>query len=234
MRASFLVPFRDDGDRWEAWGFIRERLDRLMPWAELCVGTSDAEVFNKCVAFNQAAAEATSDVFILWDADTWLDAEWIVRGLDLLGTYQWVVPWGVKRKINADATRWVLEQGSDWPGLPSPEIIARPETVNRHFSAPPVIVTRGAFERVNGFDERFAGYGDEDAAFGIALKALCGDSRRLNGTAIHLFHPRERIAGSIVWSHQEKAKVNMDLLRRYQRSARSGMAELVQEPGHRS
>ncbi len=52
-------------------------------------------------------------------------------------------------------------------------------------------VTRDLFDRVGGFDERFASWGAEDRAFAYAAEAIAGGpEERLWGESWHLWHPR--------------------------------------------
>jgi hypothetical protein len=49
-------------------------------------------------------------------------------------------------------------------------------------------VPRGLFESVDGFDERFAGWGYEDRAFFYACRTFGGLTLRVPGPAYHLWH----------------------------------------------
>jgi GT2 family glycosyltransferase len=50
---------------------------------------------------------------------------------------------------------------------------------------------REVFEAVNGFDERFQGWGLEDPAFAAAVRTLAGPIRRVAYPIYHLYHPKE-------------------------------------------
>src|SRR6185436_14862161 len=117
---SILVAFRDvDGSRTRLWDLVRERFERLLPEAQILVGTDDGEdPFHKTLALNRAAAEATGIVLGIWDCDTWVDEDQIRRASEYIVAHpdRWVRPWATKVKHNATATEWILAQGPDWDG----------------------------------------------------------------------------------------------------------------------
>jgi hypothetical protein len=60
-----------------------------------------------------------------------------------------------------------------------------------------VLVTRpDAWWKAGGMDERFLGWGFEDAAYRTAADALLGPTVRHEGTIAHLWHPPESNLGS--------------------------------------
>lgn len=50
-------------------------------------------------------------------------------------------------------------------------------------------ITATAFRQVNGFDERFRGYGCEEHAFMAAVRTLIGEPATAPGSVYHLHHP---------------------------------------------
>jgi glycosyltransferase involved in cell wall biosynthesis len=70
-------------------------------------------------------------------------------------------------------------------GLASP----RKQVLGGHFS-----IYRRDFEKVNGFDERFVGWGGEDIDLGIRLAAsgVYGKSVIRSARTLHMWHPREK------------------------------------------
>jgi len=232
MRLSVIVAFRDtDGTRTRLWSFIRQRLEAQLPEAEIVVGTDDGiDPFHKTLALNRAAALATGDVFLLTDTDTWVPTAGITEAL--AGTWeQWWRPWRVKVKLGEADTAAVLNSGTAWDGLVTPEQVRRRENRNAYWSAPPLMFTREMWERVRGMDERFRGWGQEDDAFAASLVAFYGKSRITDGTCVHLWHHRIGRSGRDLWLGQATNRANMALGLRY-RSAMSdpaGMQALIAE-----
>jgi hypothetical protein len=52
-----------------------------------------------------------------------------------------------------------------------------------------VVVTRDLWDRCNGFDERFVGWGFEDTAFRITAEAFGGPILKVGAEVYHLWHP---------------------------------------------
>lgn len=234
MKLSVLVAFRDvDGSRTRLWEFIRAKLERELPEAEIVVGTDDGEEpFHKTLALNRAAAQATGDILAIWDADTWALPEKVRAAAAFVTEHpeQWCRPWNSKLKLNEDATAHVLSLGETWDGTIDHKPFGKPENRNSFWPAPPLLLSRQAFETVGGMDERFRGWGGEDVAFGLALMRLVGRPRVIGSTCIHLHHPRVGRSGADLWIGQGTGSENGDLLKRYQRANRAElMHRLVSE-----
>ena len=239
-KVSVLVAFRDvDGSRTRLWDFVRERFERELPELELVVATDDGtDPFHKTVALNRAADRATGDVFMITDADTWLDPELIRSGANFVAEnpHRWSKPWTFKLKVNAQETEHILKLGEKWNGSVDARF-GRPENRNSFSHAPPLIVSRQQFETVGGFDERFRGWGQEDVAFSMSLIRFYGAPKKFAGTTIHLFHPRIGRSGDDLWEGQASNKQNMLLVGEYRRARTAEqMKALIEqrgEHGHR-
>lgn len=231
---SLLVPFRDaDGTRTRAWDFIRARLERLLPEAEIVVATDDGiEPFHKTLALNRAAAQATGSVFAIWDVDTWLDESQMRLASQTVTAdpSSWVRPWAVKLKLNEAATDHVLSLGENWDGTIDHRQFGRPENRNTFWAGPPLVVHRSTWDAVGGMDERFRGWGGEDLAFATALVAMIGKPRpSRRAETLHLWHPRIGQSGRDLWVGQASAETNHELMTAYRRAGRSAerMRELL-------
>ena len=221
---SLLVPFRDaDGSRTRLWDFIRERLERLYPEAEIVVASDDGEdPFHKTMALNRAAAAATGDIFILWDSDTWVDVDVLKQAVAAVqeNPERWASPYRMKIKLNEPTTEAILEAGAFWDGD-----VDLKTTGNHHRTsfkdAPPLVVSRSAWDAVKGQDERFHGWGNEDQAFAHCLNVMVGQCLpRFPGNAWHLNHHREGVSGNDTWIGQtlEQRKYSIWLMSRYRKA----------------
>jgi len=232
---SFLVAFRDaDGARTRLWDFIRERTEIEFPDAEIIVGTDDGDdPFHKTLALNRAAREATSDIFVIWDADTWLSPDAIRAAAKQVNEapHRWVKPWQRKIKLNAAATEHVLSLGLEWDGTLNHRPFGSPEHSNTFWAGPPIVLHRSAWETVGGHDERFRGWGSEDESFAFALQRLVGQPiSGQRATAYHLHHPRIGRSGRDAWPGQDLAQRNQELANRYRRArSPAAMRALVDE-----
>lgn len=216
MNVSVLIPWRtDNGHRAAVFQYIRGRWAELP--VELVVGADDGDPdapFNVSRAFNDAAAHATGDVFVLFGADQLPDVD-----------------------VIAAAAGWALEHDSWAPLFASTGAYREMDTGLILNGADParydfaqwapfctsiLAVTRGAWERVNGMDERFFGWGCEDTALRMALEVLEGPSGFEPTEALRcLWHPA---------ASRDRYEANAAMIGAYQVAAAGGadaMRELV-------
>jgi hypothetical protein len=113
--------------------------------------------------------------------------------------------------------------------VPSPSPGPRTQSTGSISERVPIRTPREDFERVNGFDLRFRGWGGEDEDIAARLRRLglrCGWPGP-RATTLHLWH---RV--------QEPVSANRELLRAVLREhhvqAIAGLRELVEEPGDSS
>jgi hypothetical protein len=178
------------------WRWLQRRYATLLPDAEIVVGDSGPGPFNRAVARNRAVENSTRPLILLADADVCFDVDQIESGVNQIGR---------PREGITDAAEWVLcftryvqllpETTAQLISRQTPaEEVAIPERVGWTTNTGVeglVLVTREAFDRVRGFDERMSAWGLEGWAFARALETLCHGGVRTEGTAIHLHHPRD-------------------------------------------
>lgn len=206
MKVSVLVPYKPDGGiRDSVWDQIKQWYQTFLPQLELCVGSDDSEPFCRARARNNAARQATGDVFFFVDADVVYDIGLIDRILELLPAHPWIIPFYNGYKLTYQGTKRVIDQGLGATIEAKPGEIEENDT---HAGCFFNVVTREWFERIGGMDERFRGWGGEDGALVYTLDTLCGGHYRMNENIYHLWHPRDvRLNGYY--------QANMDLLIRY-------------------
>jgi GT2 family glycosyltransferase len=92
-----------------------------------------------------------------------------------------------------------------------------------------VAVWRRDFERVNGYDEAFEGWGCEDDDFGIRLRRVGVRVRSILGRTftVHLWHPPDTTAPQL-W----REGLNVQYLKQNDRPARCRNGLNKAEPGH--
>lgn len=188
---SVLVPFSAAGpERDTAWRWNRQRLERFLPKAEICIGAPDVVgspgIFSRSLALNRAAEIATGEVLLVCDADTTYSTErefHVAIGYALAG--RWTLPERYVRIGSRVSWAW---QGQP-PGSSPPYWEDDVEEEIPFANSGVVAMPREAFDRVHGFDTRFKGWGGEDDAIRGALEALWGKPTR-SGVALHLWHPR--------------------------------------------
>jgi hypothetical protein len=204
VNLSFIVPFRDaDGTRTQTKDWILARWRHFYPDAEFCIAPDDGvDPFNKSMAVNNAAKQATGDVFVILDADTWIDQQWMDKAFHYLGrkAYRWVIPARRSFRLTKPASDEILALP---PSAELPRLVNRRSIVEQSGSVVGFchVVPRAGFEMVGGMDERFRGWGGEDSCFVRALDVVYGPHIQLPGVVTSLWHSRPRTKGR-VWVGQ--------------------------------
>lgn len=201
---SILVPFRDDGEhRSRTWHWLERFWRYHLPEAEVIVGHDDSHVFNKSRAINDAASRARGRVFVVADADAWIEPATIrlaaAKILDALrhGRKLWFVPYTNLYRLNKHITLELLaSHPNDDPRIPSPppaswlDNSAPSPYVGHQYGAMMQIMPREAFYAIHGWDERFAGWGGDDVSALHALDTLYAPHELIPGDILHLWHER--------------------------------------------
>jgi len=229
VKLSVLIPFRDaDGTRTRAKDWILARWQHYYPDAEFIVEPDDGiDPFNKSMAVNNAAAKATGDVYAILDADSWIEPEWVQRGLEVIqsGKGNWTRP-SRHMRLQHGISEQMLAQP---PTAPFPSLSS-----SRHAESYGSVVGFLWLVRASswwdmawhdngvarGMDERIRGWGGEDSAFTMAAKAIIGGPRHLGGTVVSLWHARPRQNGHRIWMNQDRTteQDKNELVLRYQRA----------------
>lgn len=194
MKISVLIPYRGGTDHWRsifartqsAWRVaIADQLDLDI---EVVVGKQTwGGPMHVARCINDAAARATGDVFVLWGADHWPDIDcmrWLTNIMSSDSTCMWQPLFEHTGIIKRDQTYRLLNG-----------TMFRSSRVRYQTCVPTCVgifaIRREAFYAVGGEDERFVGWGMEDAALRHVLSAFYGKSKhRRRGAVLNaLWHP---------------------------------------------
>jgi hypothetical protein len=215
MRTVLLVPWRtDDGPRAAAWAVCRRRWRAQFPDWPIYEGASPSGPFQRAAAINDAAAQAGEwDVAVIIDADVMLPEANVREAVDrawISGKVTWahrrwreLTKEATERLTGGKADRYapgILGGGiedadftaEDTGGKPLLDLSVSKTTAFSWSCC--IAIRRDAWDTIGGFDERFVGWGHEDAAFMSAAGALVGWNR-LEGDVLNLWHPRVPGAG---------------------------------------
>lgn len=240
MRVSVLVPHRPEPgttgkQRRANWRWIQQRWQAHFPEAEIVVATDKRSgPFSKAQAVNNAHREATGDMFVIADSDSWCDMPQVVAGLHYAAKLEvLVMPWTSAHRL---AEQDSIELRASDPSAPhpvTPAIVGRADDYRPSPSTAAMVlcITRESFERIGGFDPRFIGWGAEDVAFGLACDTLLGRKHIMPGVAYALHHDRPRDDnGRRIW-HADPGTHNVELADRYwsARGNREAMLALCAE-----
>ncbi|WP_227937344.1 glycosyltransferase family 2 protein [Alkalihalobacillus deserti] len=223
---SIIIPFQTDhGPRAEAFEWVKKYYSNVFPEAELCLGIIDESHMNKAKAVNQAVKQATRDLLVIADADVVYDPKIIVESIKLLKKAPWVVPFTELYDVPQQETRKILTKKAKWPIAIKPKNCHKINWLYEGFAGKLIVIPRKHFEAVNGFDERFIGWGGEDDAFSHAVNTICGEFVNLKAKLFHLWHP------PAYWTTNPNADENGQLLNRYIAASgnKTEMHQLIQE-----
>jgi hypothetical protein len=183
VNVSVLVPRRDDGGRRdELWAWTRKRLETLHPEFEIIEGHHDDGPFNRSAAINQAVEQATGDVFVIADSDSFVGQAQLNQAVEVAAvgnqiTFafdQWCY---LSRAMSDQIMRGFV---GDWtPGV---------EFTMTNTCSSMVVTPRSLWEQMGGADEGFVGWGGEDIAISLALQTFGGGMKRISGNCWHLHH----------------------------------------------
>ena len=207
---SLLVPFKDNGEgRAQAWNWLQRFWTAHLKSVEIVVGTPAGLPFNKAVAINQAAKKAKGRIFVILDADAYMDPAVIQACADRIDAALkarkklWFMPYDKLYRLNPGATAALIRSNPKLPyKVPSPPPQAWLETTpdpsgghscnyGHQYGAMCMVMPREAFTTVNGMDPGFRwGWGSEDACFLKALDTLYTQHEVARADILHLWHTR--------------------------------------------
>lgn len=207
MSTSILVPFRsDDGNRQRLWDHCRA-IWQNTPY-ELVEGHDSGDgPFNISQAFNDAAERATGDYLILFGADHIPNrdrVEWAVG--HLAAGAPWVPLYAETAGLSRTDTHAILN-GYDPDKVPVAQVAP--------FCTAIIGIRRDKWVKL---DERFRGWGGEDAAWRMALEHLYGPAPEPTGRLLCLWHesaPRDHTDANFALIGEYMAAAERGQLREY-------------------
>jgi hypothetical protein len=189
MDLSVLIPWRsDNGPRQAAFDYLIPRWEAT--GVQVCVGQDDPDgPFNCARAQNRAFRQAKQDRLIMFGADQIPPTPSELFDMVVaLSIYPWAPLMAETGYYSRESTGRILA-GAD--------PFAEPLEYTLPFCTGVIGVTRHAYESAGGMDERFSGWGYEDAAFRQTLAGLFGAPPALPYTLRCLWHETDhRIAVS--------------------------------------
>lgn len=205
MTVTVVIPWRPGCPQREAalnWVLDRWRAAGHEP----ILGRASDDPWCKASAVADALPQAGGDVLVVADADVWCDGIDKAARAVTCGA-PWAIPHGPVHRLASAATDAVLAGGHLGGDLDQPPY--------RGFEGGGMVVVRRELYDQAPMDRRFAGWGQEDEAWALALRMLAGPPWR--GTALlwHLWHPPQQRA-SRRWGNSR----SRSLYQRY-RSART-------------
>lgn len=181
IEVPVFVPFRaEEGtDRWNRW----KQVESTWTGYPVFVGESPDGPFNVSAARNHAADRVDWDIAVFADADTIIPKAQLEAGIRAANKH---------RQMVLPHSRWINIEPEEHATFFLEGYV--PFNPKRHVTSGTkssiVILPREVYDTVNGFDERFRGWGWEDTAFYEAVTMLHGPVLQFEGNIWHLGHER--------------------------------------------
>lgn len=198
---SILVPINIHPDTHRAadWKWLKQYWRYHYPTAELVIGQDAHVPFSKTRAVNNAASRAHGNIFVIADADCFIDINHVKAAIAQIQTSRhrlWMIPYRRFYRLSEQATARILRSSPHHPyhePTPPPPSDIEPGGVDpshygHHYAAMIMILPRQAFYAVGGMDPRFCGWGGEDISFMYAVDTLWGPHKTSKNDVLHLYH----------------------------------------------
>ncbi len=183
MSVAILIPWRDVGCEYRARA-LTYVLSRLAEHAwPVVIGRHDDGEWCKALAVADALEQTAADVLIVHDADVWTDGLSAAVAAIEAGEAAWAVPHRHVKRLREQATQELYE-GREPQGLAQPAYTG--------IAGGGITVARRDVYEDCPLDARFMSWGQEDHAWGWALRTLHGLEWRGTSDLLHCWHPPQR------------------------------------------
>lgn len=182
MRVHVGIPWRA-GDPWREQAFAYVQIHLRGAGLDPVPYDNGADIFSRAGSRNLAVRCADADVVILHDADIVLPAAAYLEAAELaLSSDRLVIGFNRYRPLSKARTVEAFGGADPFALEPIDELV--------DFSVGGVLaITPECWWAAGGMDERYVDWGCEDFAFADAAGAALGPVLRVDGPAVHLWHP---------------------------------------------
>lgn len=196
MQVGVLIPFNGHDlhrNRLYEWvsKFWRSRLDSQFIFAPQMNVDNFSRSGYRNLLFNHLI-EAGCDIVVSIDADTFCDPTQIHQAIEVIekDLVDVVYPFNVYYNLNRETTDKLLDiDPSEDFSLPSDPANFGYDHEIFHSPGGILVIKSEVFLGVDGYDERFIGWGYEDNAFRRSLELYGASRMELRGLCLHLWHP---------------------------------------------
>lgn len=216
---SVLVPWRPQPSRIEAFEALQAWYARHLPEAVIRTFDSDDELFNLSACRNIAirSVDDENEVVVINDADTVPELGPLVAAIEAAATSGRV-------HLPYDRYHWLGREGTaQFLAGTEPEDCDYELVIGARSGV--YVTTPKTWWSHGGQDERFRGWGFEDAAWYVAHETLLGEAPRRHPGAVYALHHETQLREGPQYDR------NAALMQRYTEAAssRDRMAQLVFE-----
>jgi predicted glycosyltransferase involved in capsule biosynthesis len=201
MKLGIVVPLRLNSEREQSFEYVHNWLKTKFVDVPIYLSDSNGEQFNVSEARNRGCLRAINDgvdILMVIDADT------VVLDIVKLSKAFELATFGV-----ASMTKGYVKLDEQ----ETEEMLAGGEMKNKNFKDKVMQNTSGGlwvlpvtvFQQINGWDERFIGWGYEDNALLMAYKKIYGEKiRRIKTTVLSFYHHTRDFTIDSYLKNQEK------------------------------
>lgn len=188
MKLGIVIPWREQPSRLYSFDAVVARYSQMFPDAKIYLADKKGERWNASGSRNlgcEMAIAGGCDVMLVSDADVYLEPYAIDESLKQVTERELVsIPYTEAIFIGKDDSLSIIRGDiSDISKL------RYGNSTYRHQIGGAYVITPQVFEKLNGWDERFVGWGFEDLAFNTAHERLLGvEMHRSEGFIGFLYH----------------------------------------------
>lgn len=205
MTVAVLIPWLGvDPHRVRALGWVLAHYEQSFPSWDLRVCEAPAGPWCKAAAINPVLEQVEAEIVVVADADVWCDG--LERAVyAVVCGESWAVPHLQVNRLTREGTEAVLG-GADWQEQTF-------ERVHQGVWGGGIVVGQRDALRDVPLDPRFAGWGQEDTSWALALDCLYGTGWRGDAPFVHLHHPPQARL-----DRQKGSRAGWELYLRYRRA----------------
>ena len=197
MFSIILTHKKDGGIRDRHAQYTIARYQKMFRTAEIIVAECDDDkqgwkTFNKAKHINEAVKNAKHSRLLITDIDMIFHKKAILDGLKALPKHCYVVPYNTRLFLEQQDTEKILNGELDIDSFPwySQDASSYRKDKDTPICGGCHIINTDDFKLVDGYDEKFVGWGAEDRDFGGRVRGKCnGETFHVNYYGYHLWHP---------------------------------------------
>jgi len=188
MKLGIVVPWRPRPTRIQAFSLTVNRLMDQFPDSTIYYADKEEEIFNVSGSRNQGCLSAIKDdcdMLLVVDADTLLSKESVESAIIKAVENDCVcLPYTTYNRLYKQVSTSLIDKEKSYEDL----AVYGADSLLEHPGGA-YVMSSSTFLLLNGWDQRFVGWGYEDDAFLEAHRVyLDKDIQRVEGYALSLFH----------------------------------------------
>ena len=203
---KYVNPVRD-----KTFQYIHEYYQEKYPKSEICIGedTTTTKQFNCSNAINNGVKQSNGKYVFIVGADTFVPKEYVQKSVKQLKHSPFIIPFGYIYSLDPYISQRIVSHED----LSLNEIEKHGQKISiipgdTHYTpknSGVQVMEKTFFNQMNGYDERFVGWGFEDTYFCWRVIKEVGDYPLLReGKIYHLWHHRNNMKNNREYQRNKK------------------------------